>query len=135
MIRNYAAGPKWTPATVQEQHGPVSYKCTLEDGRSVKRHQDQIIIGEPSGSPLRVPKIDTPKVPVTPLITPTSLEVARMRSPKARHRPKDSWLERLQDCKKVRIEARTPEARNSLQWHNESTMFIDIFSVFNCEKL
>ena len=54
---------------------------------------------------------------------------------KARRRPKDSWLERLQDCKKVRIEARTPEARNSLQWRNESTMFIDIFSVFNREKL
>ena len=47
--------------------------------------------------------------------------------PKARSRPKDSWLERLQDCKKVKIEARTPEARNSLQCRNESTIFIDIF--------
>ena len=49
---------------------------------------------------------------------------------KARCRPKDSWLERLQDCKKVRIEARTPEARNSLQWCNQSTTFIDIFKNF-----
>ena len=53
----------------------------------------------------------------------------------ARRRTKDSWLERLQDCKKVRIEVRTPEARNSLQWRNENTMFIGIFSVFNREKL
>ena len=68
---------------LQEQHGTVSYKCTLEDGRSVKRHQDQIIIGDPSGSPLRIPQIDTPQVPVTPLITPTSLEVARVPSPKS----------------------------------------------------
>ena len=26
------------------------------------------------------------------------------------------------DCKKVRIEAHTPKARNSLQWRNESTI-------------
>ena len=36
-----------------------------------------------NGSPLRVPKIDFPQVPVTPLITPTSLEVARVPSPKS----------------------------------------------------
>ena len=42
---------------------------------------------------------------------------------KARRTPKDSWQERLQ-------EARTPEARNSLQWRKESTMFVDVFSIY-----
>ena len=83
LIRNYAAGPKLTPATVKKQHGPVANKCTLEDSHSVKHHQDQIIIGHPSGSPLRIPNIDPLQVPVTPLITPTSLEVARVPSPKS----------------------------------------------------
>ena len=48
---------------------------------------------------------------------------------------KKKYLVPSSDCKKVWIEARAPEARNTLQWRNESTMFIDIFSVFNREKL
>ena len=31
--------------TVEQQTGPISYRCRLEDGRRVKRHQDQIIPG------------------------------------------------------------------------------------------
>ena len=46
MVRNYAAGPKWVPAVVEDQTGPVSYKCSLMDGREVKRHQDQVISRE-----------------------------------------------------------------------------------------
>ena len=41
--RNYASGPKWLPAIVQRQTGPVSYKCALPDGSTVRRHQDQIL--------------------------------------------------------------------------------------------
>ena len=32
---------------VQKKHGPLSYRCQLEDGRLVERHQDQVIIGNP----------------------------------------------------------------------------------------
>ena len=46
FIRNYATGPKFIPATVNERTGPVSFRCELEDGRIVKRHQDQIITGD-----------------------------------------------------------------------------------------
>ena len=42
-IRNYARGPNWIPASVEERTGPLSYRCQLDDGRVVKRHQDQII--------------------------------------------------------------------------------------------
>lgn len=43
MIRDYTPrGKKWTPATVQKQTGPVSFKCITPDGNVVKRHQDQI---------------------------------------------------------------------------------------------
>ena len=43
MLKNYTpGGPKWLPATVQDQTGPLSYRCTLSDGRVVKRHQDQL---------------------------------------------------------------------------------------------
>ena len=45
LVRNCARGPKWSPAVVQKKHGPLSYRCQLEDGRLVERHQDQVIIG------------------------------------------------------------------------------------------
>lgn len=44
MIRNYPlpAIPKWIPATMTTQTGPLSYGLELDSGRKVKRHQDQI---------------------------------------------------------------------------------------------
>lgn len=43
-IRNYTPrGPKWIPAKVQSQTGPLSYRCALQEGGLVKRHQDQMI--------------------------------------------------------------------------------------------
>lgn len=52
IVRNYSRGPRWIPATVSEQTGPVSYRCELEDGRIAKRHQDQIVVGG-SQSPIK----------------------------------------------------------------------------------
>ena len=68
MIRNSGRfGEKWLPATVQRQTGPLSYKCKLEDGRVVKRHQDQLQLmtrRRPSLSPtpplLEIPRTRTP---------------------------------------------------------------------------
>lgn len=52
MVRNYGKyGGKWLPATVERQTGPLSYRCTLNDGQSVKRHQDQLHKRSPSLSP------------------------------------------------------------------------------------
>lgn len=57
LIRNYSTGPKWIPASIDKQTGPLSYHCQLEDGRVVKRHQDQLITG---GKPLKVSDSFTP---------------------------------------------------------------------------
>ena len=43
LIRNYATGRKWLPATIESQTGPISYKCKLSDGSVVPRHQDQML--------------------------------------------------------------------------------------------
>ena len=43
MVRNYAPrGARWLRGSVEKQTGPVSYRCRLDDGRLVKRHQDQL---------------------------------------------------------------------------------------------
>ena len=43
MVRNYGRhGSKWLPATIDKKTGPISYRCLLEDGNQVKRHQDQV---------------------------------------------------------------------------------------------
>ena len=43
MARNYGKhGSKWVPAIVTKQTGPVSYRCVLDDGEQIKRHQDQL---------------------------------------------------------------------------------------------
>ena len=43
MVRNYSRiGPQWSPAVVKSSTGPLSYRCDLPDGRTVKRHQDQV---------------------------------------------------------------------------------------------
>ena len=43
MVRDYAMQrPKWVPGFIQQQTGPLSYRCSLANGEVVKRHQDQI---------------------------------------------------------------------------------------------
>lgn len=41
-IRNYSHGPRWTPAVVEQNTGPVSYIVQMGDGRVMRRHIDQM---------------------------------------------------------------------------------------------
>jgi hypothetical protein len=41
-IRNYGQGPKWVPAIIEKQTGPVTYKCKTENGTTTLRHKEQI---------------------------------------------------------------------------------------------
>nr|XP_034982155.1 uncharacterized protein K02A2.6-like [Zootoca vivipara] len=41
-VRNYARGPAWVPGVVTRASGPVSYFVTLDDGRVMRRHIDQL---------------------------------------------------------------------------------------------
>jgi len=43
MVRNYAGTPRWLPGQVMSILGPVSYQVSLIDGRSWRRHQDQLL--------------------------------------------------------------------------------------------
>ena len=65
MVKSFARlGPKWTPAAITECTGPVSYKCELEDGRIIKRHQDQIHSRDsPAGEILENPDQPEPDFP------------------------------------------------------------------------
>ena len=62
MIRNYVpGGSKWIPSTVVTQTGPLSYKCSTPSGKTVKRHQDQMITRTipMSPSPVLTPSVVT----------------------------------------------------------------------------
>ena len=59
VVRNYGLGSKWIPGVVEEKTGPVSYRCRLEDGSQVRRHQDQIISGSPQKD-IESPKLGPP---------------------------------------------------------------------------
>ena len=39
-VRNFSSGPCWLPGVVVSQSGPVSFVVKLQDGRTVRRHQD-----------------------------------------------------------------------------------------------
>lgn len=44
FCRNYGTqGPKWTPATVTQTLGPLSYNLETDNGRLVHHHVDQMI--------------------------------------------------------------------------------------------
>ncbi|XP_039520330.1 uncharacterized protein K02A2.6-like [Pimephales promelas] len=45
LARNYGGGPKWVPATVEDQTGPVSYKVKTAGDLSWRRHSDQLLKG------------------------------------------------------------------------------------------
>ena len=40
--KNYGPGPAWLPGQVVEVSGAVLYTIMLEDGRSVRRHVEQL---------------------------------------------------------------------------------------------
>ena len=42
FVKKFAPGPRWLPAVVKGQTGPVSYLVSLENGRQMRRHLDQI---------------------------------------------------------------------------------------------
>ena len=78
MVKNYSKyGSRWTPAMVSKQTGPVSYRCRLDDGNIVKRHQDQI-----QTRSLPCPVVDTgiDEMPPLPVVSPV-LPVETLGSP------------------------------------------------------
>jgi hypothetical protein len=42
IVRNYAAGPKWSRGVIMAIEGPLMYSVELHSGKIVKRHIDQI---------------------------------------------------------------------------------------------
>ena len=91
MIRNFGRyGEKWLPATVHRQTGPLSYECKLDDGRIIKRHQDQLQLRtrrRPSVSP-------TPPLLVIPEITAPSNSPVRAPPRSSSLLPRRSTRER-----------------------------------------
>ena len=68
MVKNYSQyGAKWIPGEICRQTGPLSYQCRLNDGRIVKRHQDQL--HERSESP--IPPF-LRREPVSPVVHPST---------------------------------------------------------------
>lgn len=41
-VRNYASGQKWIPGSIISKTGPVSYTVSIDAGKQVKRHLDQL---------------------------------------------------------------------------------------------
>ena len=84
VVRNYASGLRWVPGTVQEKTGPVSFRCSLPDGREIRCHQDQVLPSKvssqkdstPRASLAQPPRISSPTLPGN-----TTQEVA-MKLPK-----------------------------------------------------
>lgn len=42
LVRNFAKGLKWSSGRVQQKTGRVTYKCQMDDGAIVMRHQNQL---------------------------------------------------------------------------------------------
>ena len=42
MVRSYHPGPKWIPATIISQLGPLSFMVKVKNGLEWKRHMEQI---------------------------------------------------------------------------------------------
>ena len=41
-VRNYHGDTKWIPGTILKKLGPVTYSFDIGDGRTMKRHMDQV---------------------------------------------------------------------------------------------
>ena len=67
-VRNYSRGPKWIPAKVECQTGPVSYKLITRDGNDVKHHQNQIVLRNLTSPVKTAPETNTPNIPSSPVV-------------------------------------------------------------------
>ena len=55
FIKNFGNGLPWLPGEIKEIQGPVSYSVLLNDGRSFKRHVDQIRVRTVPDSSVNTP--------------------------------------------------------------------------------
>ncbi|KAL6473975.1 hypothetical protein MHYP_G00175360 [Metynnis hypsauchen] len=62
LARNYTPGPKWVPASVIAQTGPVSYTVQTSSNVVWRRHADQLLLGS---APEEMPLITEPEMPVS----------------------------------------------------------------------
>lgn len=74
LARNYNRGPKWVPATVLAQTGPVSYTVQTTEGIVWRRHTDQLLAGETASgntSPPSLPMVYAEHYEQDNLVQPT----------------------------------------------------------------
>ena len=80
LAKNFGRGEKWLKGRVVQCRGPLSYRVFLEDGRSVRRHQDHL-------QPFHTPIVDDLVVPSvkaeadSPAISPTPVSPAPASPP------------------------------------------------------
>ena len=80
LAKNFGRGEKWLKGRVVQCRGPLSYRVFLEDGRSVRRHQDHL-------QPFHAPIVDDLVVPSvkaeadSPTISPTPVPPAPASPP------------------------------------------------------
>ncbi|KAL0193255.1 hypothetical protein M9458_011551 [Cirrhinus mrigala] len=118
LARNYGSGPKWVPATVETQTGPVSYKVKTAGNLLWRRHTDQLLSGastftdlpegtdvgdqEGVGSPASVtitteptknPNSPSPKELSTPIVSTENGNLGDRRYPVRERRPPQRFLD------------------------------------------
>ena len=42
VYKDNLKGKKWLPSSIVQKTGPISFKVTLEDGKTIRCHQDQL---------------------------------------------------------------------------------------------
>ena len=102
FVQNQTNGPKWLAGQIQEIRGPVSYSVTLQDGRVMKRHVDQIrsrtvqidkqsedMLDEFYPLSVRPQQPTTTKPDNTPSGTPPLRRSTRIRNPPDRYMPEN----------------------------------------------
>ncbi|XP_066543051.1 uncharacterized protein mlphb [Hoplias malabaricus] len=79
-FRNYGYGPKWVPAIIKMNTGPVSYKVQLGDGCIVRRHVDQIQKQHAPRTETHTPNMTLEpvslQIPTTPEVLPSGSAVS-----------------------------------------------------------
>lgn len=75
-VRNYSGGPKWIPAVVESCTGPLSYKTTLGQGQTVKRHVDQVRARSTDEMLATVPPTGNKQDKCTPVVPTADVVVA-----------------------------------------------------------
>ena len=94
FVKNNLKGKKWIPGSIIKQTGPVSFKVTLQDGKTIRCHEDQ----------LRKRDMDETKDSDSPLLTDDDLtmftgretipEVTTESIPVGTERRYPSWSQR-----------------------------------------